>query len=43
VTPASIKKAAKADLVTTNKVVVVTTPKPGAAGAGRGGRGRGQN
>jgi zinc protease len=42
VTAADIQKAAKSDLVPTNKVVVVTAPKPGAGGAGRGGRGRGQ-
>jgi hypothetical protein len=39
ITAADIQKAAKADLVKANSVVVVTTPAAGGGGRGRGGRG----
>ena len=42
VSAADIQRAARAELLKPNRVVVVTAPKPGAAGQGRGGR-RGQN
>jgi zinc protease len=38
VTAADIQRAAKADLLNANRVVMVTTPKAGAAGGRRGGR-----